>query len=306
MIVRTSVLGGVFGVLFLGQVCSQQVPSASCELQTYAGKNMATAFPYDLNAPARSIPLPDILREASGLSVAADGRSLWVVQDERGSLFSVSLDGALTVREFPFGEKGDYEGVEVADGQVFVVLSTGTLLQLEERQGVFRVKTTFDTFLNEENNVEGLGYDPARKLLLLACKGEAGKSGTGSGNKKAVYGFEVRSGRILAKPLLCVTGESLRQWTLQENLPQALDAWFNPSGIAVHPKTGEWYILSARDGHLLRVAPKTGEVLGVVSIRKKVLEQPEGICFDASGRLYLATEGKERSARILVFEARPE
>lgn len=291
----------LLGFFQAGAACSQQPAPLVCTLQTKEINLKSAFFPYDLNAPVRIIELPDILREASGLSASADGRSIWAVQDERGSLFSVSLDAG-KVREFPFGSAGDYEGVEVVDGQVYVVLSSGTICQLEEKAGKFQVKAVFDTFLEEKNNVEGLGYDPVRKLLLVACKGIPGKRGTDTGNKKAVYGFEVKNGRMMPNPLLCISGKSLAPWASLKDLPADLDEWFNPSGIAVHPQTGEWYILSAKNGNLLRVAPDTGEIRGISSIRSKLLEQPEGICFDHSGRLLIATEGKERSAQLLVFE----
>ena len=75
---------------------------------------------------------------------------------------------------------------------------------------------------------------------------------------------------------------------------------FSPSGIAVHPLTGDIYVTSSK-GKMLLVMDPQGKILHLVKMKKSIHPQPEGICFDADGTLYIANEGKEDKARIYKF-----
>jgi len=75
---------------------------------------------------------------------------------------------------------------------------------------------------------------------------------------------------------------------------------FGPSGIAVHPVTGEIYIVSAV-GNVLIVLNRKNEIMHLQKLRKKVHQQPEGITFDQKGNLYISNEGKEGKGKILMF-----
>ena len=79
------------------------------------------------------------------------------------------------------------------------------------------------------------------------------------------------------------------------------DVSFQPSGIAVHPVSGNIYII-ASVGNLLMVYSRESIMLAMIKLRTKYFPQPEGICFSPDGSLYISNEGDEDEATILRFE----
>jgi len=76
---------------------------------------------------------------------------------------------------------------------------------------------------------------------------------------------------------------------------------FQPSAIAIHPFTGNIYLLS-NIGRILVVYSGDGELLDVVYLSKDIFSQPEGMCFDKEGDLYISNEANGLGARILCFD----
>jgi DNA-binding beta-propeller fold protein YncE len=75
---------------------------------------------------------------------------------------------------------------------------------------------------------------------------------------------------------------------------------FSPSALAVQPQTRHLYILSSV-GKILMVIDQSGRILHIEKLKKKVHPQPEGICFDPAGNLYISNEGKKGRATIQRF-----
>ena len=78
---------------------------------------------------------------------------------------------------------------------------------------------------------------------------------------------------------------------------------FSPSAIAVHPKTGQMYVLSSV-GKILVVLDAKGNVQKVEKLDKSEYRQPEGLCFAKDGTMYMSSEGKGGKARIYRFDMR--
>jgi DNA-binding beta-propeller fold protein YncE len=79
------------------------------------------------------------------------------------------------------------------------------------------------------------------------------------------------------------------------------DVSFQPSGIAVHPVTGNIYIIAAV-GNLVLIYSRSGDILAMIKIESKYHKQPEGICFEPDGTLYIANEGDDDKGTILQFK----
>lgn len=298
--------GILISILPILPACSQPSESVRCVTETAVWSDKpGVPFLYDLKHPDQTIVLPEILQEVSGLTLSEDGSQLIAIQDEQGILFFISLEQPDSLKAVSFGNDGDYEGVEVVPGGIFVVKSNGSLQYLEEEGGVYRQQQSFKTFLDTENNVEGLAFDPVRNQLLVACKGNPGIHPE-TANKKSIYGFDLNTRKLDTVPVLCITGESIYKTyeQLQGKYQEAhkIEHLFNPSGIAVHPLTGTWYILSASKRILLCVDPGNGSILHLERLSEKLFEQPEGICFDHSGRLYIASEGRKQKPVIHAFD----
>jgi len=72
---------------------------------------------------------------------------------------------------------------------------------------------------------------------------------------------------------------------------------------SIHPKTGNYYVLSA-NAHRLVVMNRNGKTLSSVALDPKLLRQPEGICFSPDGTLFIASEGDGKKGYLLQFDAK--
>ena len=75
---------------------------------------------------------------------------------------------------------------------------------------------------------------------------------------------------------------------------------FAPSGIAVHPISGEIFVISSQGKKLLILSPE-GEKNTLIELDPETFVQPEGICFTPNGDLYISSEGTDANGYILKF-----
>ncbi len=307
-----------FSPVFLacGQPSAPVNPQGLCRQSLVSQSRwVADSFPYVLDEPIRTLTLAPELTENSGLSVSPDGKHLVCVQDELATLYFLNPKTGAIENQIAFGKEGDYEGVETVGEEFFAVRNSGAVVRVRMEKGAFKEKETFKNFLNSENNIEGLGYDPVQNSLLLACKGLGGQGANFKG-KKAVYALNLNTLTLDSIPALCIEYDALKafldanpEMPKQEDLLKDLgsgpdDFAFAPSGIAVHPLSGHWYIISAKERTLLVVRPTDGQIVHLAKLKGKQLEQPEGICFDEKANLYISTEGKDRAPVVQVYGRR--
>lgn len=267
-------------------------------------------FNYQLNKPAETFKLPGDLEEISGLGISPDGKKLVAVQDEDGKLFFINRINGEVVKEFKFWKDGDYEGVEWVGNKVYVVKSSGTIYEVTDFDEKEPPVEKYNFFLDSDNDVEGLGYDAQNDRLLLACKAKAGKEGEFK-YKKGIYSFDLDSKELAESPTYFVNLDSVNNYLQKEpairKLEKLLEFFdpsepfsFAPSGLAVHPLTGNLFITSSV-GKLLMVLNQEGAILHIEKLDKDIHRQPEGLCFAHDGTLYLSNEGKGGRGRIHVF-----
>ncbi|MCY7357187.1 MAG: SdiA-regulated domain-containing protein [Rudanella sp.] len=249
-------------------------------------------IPYDLANPTERFSLPKDLREVSGLSYYKPGR-LAMVQDELAVVFIYDLATKTVVDEHVFGRKGDYEGVEFVNGELYMLRSDGELFHFEPTDGIKILNGGAEIHrtkieLPGKNDVEGLGYDPKLNALLLATKDPA----TGNPDKP-IYFYDLKRSVLWRGPVLT-------QAVLADMAGNKPTEEVKPSGLAVHPKTGDYYVLSA-NAHRLVVMNRNGKTLSSVALDPKLLRQPEGICFAPDGTLFIASEGDGKKGYLLQF-----
>jgi uncharacterized protein YjiK len=75
---------------------------------------------------------------------------------------------------------------------------------------------------------------------------------------------------------------------------------FRPSGIAIHPLTGDMYIIASQ-GKKLLVLAEDGHKKAIIDLDPSLYTQPEGICFTHQGELFISSEGNGKSGYILQF-----
>ncbi len=243
---------------------------------------VADRLPYRLAEPDTVVALAPSLREISGLAWLPPGR-LAAVQDERGTVFELDPATGAIVRETPFRDGGDFEGIEWAAGALWVLKSNGDLYRLVAGEPVEEIETP----LASRNDAEGLGWDPATGRLLIACKEDPGD---GLGRVRAVYAFDPATRRLSAAPVV----------TLSRDRLDAGGESFKPSAIAVHPQSGHTYILSSVR-RALAVVDADGALVAVGAFPARLLPQPEGLAFAPDGTLYVSSEGAGGSATLARY-----
>ncbi len=285
---RTISLSIILCQVLLG--CSQSNTESSKPLKT-----TSVGIDYNLASPDKVFLLPYDLEEISGLSYFRDS-IIVAVQDEVGKLFFYDYRQGKLLDDFSFGSEGDYEGVEVVDTMIYTVKSNGRLYAINTlTKEVYQVKTK----LTSKNNVEGLAYDSKNHQLILACKASpsiGGKTQKG----RAFYAYNLSTEEFSNKPLFDVTKKEIKSFFEKESVEIAVTE-FKPSGIAIHPITGQIYIL-AHGGRLLVVLNQRYEIIGASSLRHRLFRQPEGICFTPEGDLMISNEGQKDRATLLYYK----
>ena len=266
---------------------------------------------YKLDDPDQVIKLPGRLEEISGLSFSEDYQFLLAIQDEDGKVFWIDQKNGEVTKELKFWKDGDYEGVEFTPQGVFVVKSTGTLYQIKENGTEEPDVTKYNTILGSTNDVEGLAYDHQNNSLLLACKAAAGE-GEEFALTKAIYRFDLKTMELDIQPQYRIKLDDVNDYLKTDPLIRKLEKLneffapgestfgFSPSAIAIHPKTQELYILSSV-GKILMILGRSGNIKHIEKLKKSIHEQPEGICFDKNGNLFISNEGKGGKGTIYRF-----
>ena len=263
-------------------------------------------FPYQLDNPSKSRILPKNLKEISGISIDGNG-AIFAVQDENGLVFKIEGE---KIEKTPFRKDGDYEGIEIVGEQVYVIKSSGTVYRISNLGKPEQIREDFNDFLDDANDVEGLGYDKASHCLLLVCKGFGDGEDDGT---RAIYKFDLKTNKLLETPYFKIDitairneaerkAEELDHEAFAKLLKKKGDEFtFAPSAIAVHPVSKNLYITSSR-GKMLLVTNNKGEVIHLAKLDKSIHEQPEGLAFDAAGNLYISNEGKDKDGMIYKFD----
>lgn len=255
---------------------------------------------YALEEPSRAVDLPPELTELSDLAAAADGASLWAVDDEQGALFRLSPRDGKVLETVRFAAPGDFEAVALAESTVFAARSDGAVYAVDPKSGKAELLAAA---LPRDCDLEGLAHDAAGKRLLATCKRPRGAKAERSW---PIWALDLATRKLSAEPVLSVRRDAIAEHRKQHPAKglKHVDEQLDPSGLAVHPKTGHLYLLSAR-GHALVVLAPSGELLGLELLPPALFPQPEAIAFLPDGTLLIGTEARRgEPARVLTFAPR--
>ncbi|OQX81891.1 MAG: hypothetical protein B6D64_01430 [Bacteroidetes bacterium 4484_276] len=269
-------------------------------------------FPYQLAEPDKSWKLPKKLVEISGLGYI-DGHRLACVQDEKGNIYIFNLQTGEVEEKINFGDDGDYEGIEIIEDDAWVLKSNGDIYKVKDYlKGAGPYLQKHKTALSRKNDAEGLAYDPVDNNLLIACKGHPFLDEKAGKEFKAIYSFSLEAKQIDFTPFLLIEMDTIKYYKNYNTMTQLGvellayldhskgDVSFQPSGISIHPISGNIYILGSV-GNLLMVFNRSGIMLAMVKLRSKYYPKPEGICFSPDGTLYISNEGDQEKGTILKF-----
>lgn len=271
------------------------------------------SFPYLLKEPNAEYKLPSYLEEISGMSYYRKNK-IACVQDEKAIIYILNLETELNISKYKFGKDGDYEDITIVDKTAYVLRNNGQIYKVENFRKKDRKVTKYNTPLSEKNNTEGIAYDPLTKTLLIACKESPSidKDNSYKGYR-AVYRFDLETKDLEKKPYYLINLDSLDNFRDHNPISEFSlklakkfhlidsETSFKPSGIAIHPISGNIYMIS-NIGKLLIVMDRSGKILDIERLDIKLFRQPEGICFSPSGDLYISSEGQGGKGYILKFK----
>jgi len=295
-------------MLFTIHTCSVFL-SLAMSLATCGGRNIepmlprSTAYAYDLGSPDDIVVLPGRLKEISGLTLV-DDTLLAAVQDEKGEVYLIDPSTGDVIDEFKFGKKGDYEGIELVDDTLYILRSDGDVYVIKDWRSKNRSTDKLETYLATKNDTEGLGYQRERHRLLIAAKEFPGR---GRSRVRSIYGLDLVTKKIDHEPAYTIPLDTigvrlgLPGETIRNLLAPAINLEsFKPSAVAVHPGTGDIFVLSSVL-KVIAVLEPSGNMVTLLPIGAEALVQPEGLAFLPNGDLFISTEGRGGDGKILRF-----
>lgn len=234
--------------------------------------------------------MPDELKEISGMSWIGDDK-IAAIEDEDGILYIYDLNTSKIARTIEFADDGDYEGVAVNKTDAYVMRSDGLLFEVLDYSSDSPQTKTYQSAMSHKNNVESLALDAQNHRLLTAPKDED----PNDEDVKGVYAFDLKERLMLPDLIFKV---DMKDKALKKFKRKKSKRTFRPSDLAVHPKTGEIYILEGVHPKLM-ILDKKGSIKTVYELDEDDFAQPEGITFGPDGRLFIANEAHGGTATIL-------
>ncbi|PHI19971.1 hypothetical protein CEQ90_10500 [Lewinellaceae bacterium SD302] len=283
----------VFAVIYAA-ITWREAPDNSSFMISGAEKPL-----YDLKRPDQTYVLPNDLDEISGLTFW-EGNQVLTIQDEDGEVFIYDMDRQAIVKEIKFNKDRDYEGIARRDSTIFVLEKDGDVHYFNYRGGKDEYKADkFESIFSYRNDTEGICYDDRSGMLLIVPKGEQLDPVEEKEHLLGIYQMNPATGQILDQPAYIID-----QYQLGEVIYGKRERYLmKPSGVAVHPETGNIYVI-ASVGKILVVLDRESNILQVELLDKKVFSQPEGITFTADNELLLSSEGKGTKPTITRFVPR--
>lgn len=274
---------------------------SSHKSSSFASLFSDSPVPYDMEGPSQSFDLnnPD-LKEISALS-PTDQKDIYAsIADEKGVVYFLdAVHGGAIVKTVAFRDKGDFEGVEMVGKDIWALKSDGKLFEISHYDAPDTMQVhEFETPLEKKNDLEGLCFDAKRNALLMACKEK-----TDSIYPRHVYAFDLKTKQFNPDPVYTIDPNEVNN--LVPYYGNEKRHAFSPSGIAIHPKTGEVYMISTALKRMIVLDYATGKIKAAVRLDKELMPQPEGIAFDPEGNMYLCSEGKKGDGLLLKFDYQP-
>lgn len=272
------------------------------------GIKRVNAIGYTLTEPDKTIILPGILREISGLTVL-DSSTVACIQDEKGVIYIFDVLNDEIRKEISFNSGGDYEAICRVDQTIYVLRSDGVLFIISNYESSsFPEKIKLNGISTADN--EGLCYDQGNRRLLIAPKSKPEK-GSGFKGDHIIYGFDLSSQSLIKEPVIEIDLTAVRRFLaikedirLKKNkkkdkkyLPEIN---FKPSDICIHPVTHKLYVLSGEE-RTLYVFNTDGTIEYAEKLDPYIFNMPEGIAFFKNGDMLISNEAGNRYPTILRF-----
>lgn len=225
--------------------------------------------------------LPKELEEISAIAFLEENK-LACIQDEEGIVFVFNLESSNIEKKIPFALDGDYEGLAVHQGRIFILRADGTIYRISNVDTKPQVDI-FDTPFSAKNDMEGLFYDSSTNKLLISVK----ERDLNSKDYKGIYALDPQTMQLDEDPVVKIFSKD--EIFTRQSKKKSRGSFF-PSEIHRDPNSGEMMVLEAKEPRLL-ILDSQGNPKALHLLDREFFPQPEGLAFDASGNLYISTEG---------------
>ncbi|WP_379953020.1 SdiA-regulated domain-containing protein [Dokdonia sp. R78006] len=233
--------------------------------------------------------MPEILNEVSGISWISEN-TIACVEDEDGIIFIYDLKKEKVIQEIAFAGGGDYEGIAINDKDAYVMRSDGLIYEVLRFRESEPIITTFQTAFTARNNIETLTLDTEKNSLVVTPKDR-----DQSDDFKGLYYITLDAKTMDEKPLLRI---DMNDKAFKDFKKKKAYRIFSPSDVAIHPVTGDYYVLEGKNPKLA-ILDSDGTVKKVYKLDKDDFAQPEGITFSPDGKLFISNEARKEEATIV-------
>lgn len=245
---------------------------------------------YSLNRP-QIFKLPASLDEISGVVYYPKDNSVLAINDERGWLYKIFLSNRNEIQKWKYAGGADFEDLVLVDSTFYVLQSNGRLISFKFQKPDSVKASNYQLQVPGSNEFEILYLDKEKNALIMLCK----DCQADDKNSLSSYAFNLETHSFSPKPTFVMDIRKI------ETLMNEKGLHFKPSAAAIHPVTGELYIISSVN-KLLVIADKNGVAQKAYRIDPKLFKQPEGITFSPKGDLVISNESADiGAANILYF-----
>ena len=200
-------------------------------------------------------------------------------------------------KEISFGVPGDYEELAMVGETIWVLRADGKLFEVSNMNAAKPSVKEYSTQLTTKQDPEGLCYDKKNNRLLIAIKGAE----PGTENYKGIYAFDLDSKKMDQQPVFKI---DLQNKVFGNGSDKKKRNTINPSGISIHPVSGDMYIIDGRNPQLL-ITDAGGNIKNLYRLNSNEFAQPEGITFNSAGDLFIANEGTKQPGNIVQVKIDP-
>lgn len=246
---------------------------------------------YDLNHP-EVIELSDAVHDISGIAYYAPHHSVFAIDDDHGQVYEIPLRQNPRITSWPIGKPQDFEDIVLDGNTLYVLSSKGHVAYMPLKFPIKEVRyARLD--LKGKNDFETLFKDPAGNRLLMICK----SCKEDSKHRTSVYALELNSKTFQPAPVA-----TLHVKDVNAHLKSGSIENLKPSAAAVHPQSGEIYMLASAN-KLLLILDRSLKPRAAYWLDGRIFKQPEGIAFLPNGDLLISNEGGTKGrANILIFK----
>lgn len=244
---------------------------------------------YNLNAPF-VLKLPPALDEISGIVYYPKDKSILAINDEVGWLYKIHLKEDPDIQKWKYFNGADFEDLVLSDSIFYVLESNGNIIRFKFIRPD-SVKTNEFIFpAPGKNEFEILYHHPRENKLILLCK----DCEIDNKNSLTAFSFDLDRMAYSSAPAFVIDIRKIEDLLDEKRLR------YKPSAAAIHPVTGELYIISSIN-KVLVIADVNGIPKKVYKINPRLFKQPEGLTFTTKGDLIISNESADIGAANILF-----